>query len=472
MSKQYDATKIGQQGQSLGGVHTAAGLASRYANTGVGIGVPAGSTAYASDMGPAMFNGATWQSVSGTVAPTNVDATGVSDSTAGLQAWINILTSTGAIGFLPAGTYKITDTLVASGNSIVLQGAGALTTKIVQATSGKTGFRVNITGDGLATPCGYISDISVIGPAANPTDFKSGFLLDTCRGFDLVRCYVSNFDIGYDFINNCFNSAFYSCSTHRFGSCNIGMNLRGIEGAAFQAGNDISIFNPKFFGKLGAVVIGPNSGGYHFFGGQFGSTGLTANRDDLGNIMLGVVYDTVLQTGTGSLTTGSCTVDFNGLSIEGVTRTWFIQCYDEITAGFNNMGYTPSVTGANAALGLIKCTNAKQTQLVFQGGQSIQAGGVFQTAIASFAGGGSALGILEDCLWHQGSLTVNSVGVSALAMQSLGQQSNATSVSIAHARRANLGQIMLGQMWLRGSTSTGGVLQFCVDNAGTTWSAV
>jgi hypothetical protein len=130
------------------------------------------------------------------------------------------------------------------------------------------------------------------------------------------------------------------------------------------------------------------------------------------------------------------------------------------------------VTGANAALGLIKCTNAKQTQLVFQGGQSIQAGGVFQTAIASFAGGGSALGILEDCLWHQGSLTVNSVGVSALAMQSLGQQSNATSVSIAHARRANLGQIMLGQMWLRGSTSTGGVLQFCVDNAGTTWSAV
>jgi hypothetical protein len=403
--------------------------------------------------------------------PTGADATGTVDSTTSLQNWINSLTSTGRPGWLPAGTYKINDTLVASGQSLILQGSGALTTKIVQTTAGKVGIRFNITGDGLATPCGYAADFSIAGPAANPTDFQSGILLDSCRGFDLIRTDVSNFDIGYDFKNNCFNSALYSPSVRRYSSCNIGINLRGMEGAQFQSGNDISIFNAKIFGKLGSVVIGPNSGGFHFFGGQFGSSGLTTNRDDLGNIMLGVQYDSVLQSGTGTLTTGACSADFHGISIEGVTRTWFIQCYDQITATFDSLGYTPSVTGADAALGILKCTNAQQTQLAFIGAHQIQSGGVLQTAIASFAGGGSALAIYEE-LWQQGSLTVNGVGVGARVMQSLGQQSNATSVSISYARRANLGQIMLGQMWLRGSTTTGGVLQYCTDNAGTTWSSV
>jgi len=401
--------------------------------------------------------------------PSNVDPNGVSDSTTGLQNWINA----GIAGdplWLPAGAYKVSDTLVASGKSLIMQGSGALITSIM-APAGKVGLRLNITGDGIATPSGYVADIAIIGPAANPTDFNSGILMDSCRGFDLVRTDVQNFDIGYDFKNNCFNSALYSPSCRRYSSCNVAINLRGREGGNFQSGNDISIFNPKFFAKLGAVVIGPNSGGFHFFGGQFGSSGLTSNRDDLGNVMLGVQYDSVLQTGTGTLTTGACSVDFHGVSLEGITRTWFIRCYDQITATFDSLGYTPSVTGSDAALGILKCTNAQQTQLAFIGAQQIQAGGVLQTAVASFAGGGSALGIYEE-LWQQGSLTVNGSALSALAMQSLGQQSNATSVSISHARRANLGQIMLGQMWLRGSTSTGGVLQFCTDNIGTTWAAV
>jgi hypothetical protein len=62
MSKQYDATKVGQQAVVLGGVHTLAGLNSRYSNSGFGAPVPAGSTAYTSDGGPQMFNGTSWQS--------------------------------------------------------------------------------------------------------------------------------------------------------------------------------------------------------------------------------------------------------------------------------------------------------------------------------------------------------------------------------------------------------------------------
>jgi hypothetical protein len=54
MSNQYDPTKVGQQGEILGGVHTSAVLAKLYSN------IPAGSTAYTSDLGPVTFTGAAW----------------------------------------------------------------------------------------------------------------------------------------------------------------------------------------------------------------------------------------------------------------------------------------------------------------------------------------------------------------------------------------------------------------------------
>jgi len=386
-----------------------------------------------------------------------------------MQNWANL----GVLGqplFLPPGNYKINSTLSFSGLSLICQGAGSNVSRIFQTTAGIPGVRLNITGDGVATPCGYFSDIGVIGPVANPTDFQARILFDACRGFNTLRTDVGNFDIGYDFKNNCFNSSLYSPSCHRFNSCNIGIYLRGFD-TQFNAGNDISIYDAILSNKLGCVVIGPNSGGYHFFGGQLGTSGLATNRDDLGAIMLGVTYDAVLQTGVGLLTTGGCTADFSGLSIEGVNRMWFIQSYDEDTCGFYNMGFTPSQTGANAALGILKMQNAKNSQFDFGGCLSIQAGGILQTAIASFAGGGSALCVREGP-WQQGSLTVNGSGVSTRVMQSLAQQSNATSIGIGSARRSNLPIQMLGQMWLRGSTSTGGVLQFCTDNTGTTWTAI
>jgi hypothetical protein len=56
MSIQYDPTKVGQQAEILGGVHTSAILAKLYTN------IPAGSTAYTSDVGPMVFNGISWVS--------------------------------------------------------------------------------------------------------------------------------------------------------------------------------------------------------------------------------------------------------------------------------------------------------------------------------------------------------------------------------------------------------------------------
>jgi hypothetical protein len=55
MSKQYDPTKVGQQAQILGGVHTSAVLNSLYLN------IPAGSTAFTSDLGPMVNSGGAWE---------------------------------------------------------------------------------------------------------------------------------------------------------------------------------------------------------------------------------------------------------------------------------------------------------------------------------------------------------------------------------------------------------------------------
>lgn len=72
MSNQYDPTKVGQQAQILGGVHTLAGLAKLYTN------VPAGSCAYTSDGGPQMFNGVAWQtSGAGSAGPVFTNASSV-----------------------------------------------------------------------------------------------------------------------------------------------------------------------------------------------------------------------------------------------------------------------------------------------------------------------------------------------------------------------------------------------------------
>lgn len=59
MSKQYDPTRVGQEAETLGGVHSSAVLAKLYTN------IPAGSTAYSSDLGPAMFDGGAWSGIGG-----------------------------------------------------------------------------------------------------------------------------------------------------------------------------------------------------------------------------------------------------------------------------------------------------------------------------------------------------------------------------------------------------------------------
>jgi hypothetical protein len=119
MSKQYDATKVGQQAVVLGGVHTSAGLLNRYSNSGFGAPVPAGSTAFASDLGPTMFNGVSWQPITGLVLTADsVGAVGdgVTDDSTALQTLAALASSTGLNVQLGPKTYKVTRTIFIDGH--------------------------------------------------------------------------------------------------------------------------------------------------------------------------------------------------------------------------------------------------------------------------------------------------------------------------------------------------------------------
>lgn len=395
-----------------------------------------------------------------------VDMTGVADSTTAMQNWLNAGIAGDPLLFT-LGTPKISDELVASGSGLICLGMGINRSVITQSVANKNGIRFQIPGGGA--PCGFFSNVGVVGPAANPTDLKAAFVLDASPGFKLDACDAGNFDIGVTFVNNNYNAKLYDFSCHRFNSCNVGIYLRGFD-TGFEAGNDISFYDAVLSNRLANVIIGPG-GGYHFFGGQFGTSGLAADRDDLAAIMLGIQYDSVVQSGTGTTTTGSCTGDFNGLSIEGVNRAWFIQSYDENTASFLNMGYTPSVTGLAAALGLFSAVNSKSSIFVFDGSQSIQNGGVFKTAIARITGAQSAL-CLREAPWQQGALTVNGVSRGRGTMRTLGAEAGVPQVSHGWCRTGSLPVYMMGNVWLRPSAASGAAVPQYSNDGGNTWQNI
>lgn len=145
MSAQYDATKVGQQAETLGGVHTAAGLAKLYANNPPGIGVPAGSTAYASDLGPAMFDGTTWINAAGALA-LSTSASAATANTALINA---ALARGGQVSITAPGTYYVTSSQSVSFNGNTY----ALCLKIPSNTRFVLGAGVVLKiADGLTNP--------------------------------------------------------------------------------------------------------------------------------------------------------------------------------------------------------------------------------------------------------------------------------------------------------------------------------
>lgn len=121
MSIQYDPTRVGQQAQVLGGVHTSAGLARLYLN------VAAGSVAYTSDLGPVMNSGGGWlasSTVAGRVSGATFD--GVTDDSAAFAAALTAIGSTAAALSIAGPMVVNANTTVPANVQLIFTGRGLI----------------------------------------------------------------------------------------------------------------------------------------------------------------------------------------------------------------------------------------------------------------------------------------------------------------------------------------------------------
>ena len=288
-----------------------------------------------------------------------IDNTGKVDVTDALNAWLAKGIANGDPLFLPAGTYRTRDELVASGrdgDGIFLFGAGPQRSLIKPDGNHHAALRVQIPGVRLK---GRVQGIGARcdAPLPDAPTGAAGFVVDGTPLLVLADLEAVGFDIGFDLINNCYNSAAYNLSTPRFDSVNCGLNLR--EGV--QSGSDLNFYNATLRGRRHALCIAGRGGGYHFYGGHWSAnaSGLP-NGDGFGCIQLG--YDYVTQQelgGVGSLL-------FSGIGIEGPKNCWMVRSFGKVVAHFNQFSFLASAD-RNLCLGIMKLTAAENGTITFQG---------------------------------------------------------------------------------------------------------
>jgi hypothetical protein len=282
-----------------------------------------------------------------------VDPNGSADSTAGLNAFCALLASTGDPGFLPPGTYRTTAEVVYPNGYLYFIGAGPARCVIKPDANTYNGVRINAgTGTGLGgslRPQGIVGGFCVRGPNASPPqNGKAGFVLDATTQCVVRDVLVEGFDIGFDQINNCFNSNYENIFTSRnVGTVNVGYNARTDN----QNGCDICFYNAQLTGKLAAMCFSGTGGGYRVFGGSFG-TSQTAVLDKLGVITMGWNYISDVEAG------GLGSMLFTGLHIEGWRGQHAFRVYGSVTFGVQGTGFNPSASDVPAS-GIVHHSNAQ-----------------------------------------------------------------------------------------------------------------
>jgi len=355
---------------------------------------------------------------------------GVANDTTALQEAINASISSGKPLFLPPGKYKITSGLVANSRDFCMFGAGSRVSVIAPTASSYDALTIGPGEEGSGnSPSGYARDFGIQGgnaewylPGTEPVTGKAAFKLDGMREFEVTNVNIeadSDFDIGFDLYNNSHGNTFHNCRTG-FNSCRVGLNIR--DGGGSGTGSDCTFFNSWFFGEVAAVHIGPNGGGYHFYGGQFTSSWQAEEDDDeRGSLILGKEYLEPESVGRAA----TCT--FDGIDFEGQNYCWIVRAFEEISISmkdcqFNGSGENGPTIGVfkssyfvNGRLnlidnrvfgeysedseGLLTLEEAFDGALVFEVGSSGQAGvsgggvNIDDVPLSSYAGEFHALAI-------------------------------------------------------------------------------
>lgn len=179
-----------------------------------------------------------------TSAPYYADPTGTNDSTAGLQAAINTAVSNGTPLYLPAGTYKISATLVAAGR-LIMSGAAAA---ILPASQGGLGVNtaasiIQFAGTGLTNvavlqlPSAFGHNIQKVGLtyASQQTAGSNTYCLQLTGSvakslFDEIYMYGG--DIGFYTASTFFNNSFRNLWVTGFATNAVYMGASGTNNTA------------------------------------------------------------------------------------------------------------------------------------------------------------------------------------------------------------------------------------------------
>lgn len=197
--------------------------------------------------------------------------------------------------------------------------------------------------------CGELSGLVISGPTAAPTTGSVGVMISAMTDVEVKKCEVSNTDIGFDMINNCFGCTFDNSIAGSGGTCNVGINVRA------EAGNQISMRNLWSSGLIAGVSISPEADGIVVRDGQVGVPG--AGGDNTACVMFGKDYVTGLQGGVG-------TVTIDSVDMEGFTG-WALRGYGQVSLAVYACPVI-SYGGSRKAVGLMRVDNAANSRITLQ----------------------------------------------------------------------------------------------------------
>lgn len=316
--------------------------------------------------------------------------------------------------FVPTGAYSMASGLNHPANTFRIRGCGPYATIFNFTDHANPGLSA---GDAAGTGYGSkVSDIQLNGPSAHPTsDGNPALQINGAPFTELHNIIVGNFDIGFDWINNCYGAR-CDLLQAQYGSCNVACNLR----VGSQSGSDFVFTDCWFAGAVAGVYIAGGTG-YHFYGGQL-SCGVGASPAPLAVVVVGKDY----LTGTVS---GSGTANFDGCDIEGFLG---YACQSYSTNGpivFRGCTFL-ATQGTPFATGILNCSTAAASSFAFH--DNILGNGTFTAAsgMAVVAGANSNFSLVESGWANQFPLTIN--GDSAAWFTSLAEQSGITAGTMGY----------------------------------------
>lgn len=379
---------------------------------------------------------------------------GVADDTSALNAaFANAITHKLAV-MIPPGTYRTTAALRWNDPQPRIFGAGMTWSTIEPDATTYHGLHV---GTGLEMGSlpggGVIQDLTIKGPTERPTKTSTaGLFLDSVKAARVTNVQVSNHDIGFDMLHNCYGTRFENIYAF-FSECNVGVNLRGLVNNVLGSGSDIVFINAWVSGEVAGVHISPAGTGYHFLGGQIRG-GDAASSATVAPFVIGKDYETGATGNVGTVTLYGVDAEGWKTGTGAVTGAgYFFRSYGEVNVTVRAVAFLATDDSpSNKAVGILNATGVANSQWTFDG-CDLSGHYTGSTLIAPLSGANDAFCITESGWRSGGPLTIAGVGAYeySLLRQAQSDQGVSSSAMPGSYRTFQIGGLLLRHNWGSGA---------------------